>query len=78
MRLALVVLPYDTELEDPFGDLNDLKGFLVGWVGCEEGANTERELSESLYYNQLLLEEKENKRGTCSNSGSEGKTMLDG
>ena len=36
--LSLIVLPYDTELDNALGDGNDLQGSLVFGVLLEEGA----------------------------------------
>ena len=37
LDFTLVVLPYDTELDDPFGNGGYLEGRLVFWVLFEEG-----------------------------------------
>jgi len=49
MRNTLVVFPHDTELDDTFGDLNDIQSSLVGGIGFEEGLQTLSELVKSLF-----------------------------
>lgn len=48
LRLALVVLPNDTELDDTLRDLNDIQSLLVFGVGSQERLQRESELVQSL------------------------------
>ena len=59
LGLAFVVLPDDTELDDTFGDLDNVKGGLVGGFCLEEVLEADGKLAQRLDKTSTRVEEKQ-------------------
>lgn len=80
LHVAGIVLPDNTELHDTLGNLRDSESLLVLRVPLEERSEGGRDLVEGLQSaNESVKDKKEVRTGqqhTCSNSGSEGRTIF--
>ena len=75
VRNPLVVFPHDTELDDTFGDLNDVQSSLIVWIGLEEGLQALSELVKSLFEFWLRWIDHNGSRERCGR-GKEGKVVI--
>src|SRR5262245_23465801 len=80
MGLSIIIFPDHSELEHTFGHLNNLERLLIFGIGLKEGAQAFDELVARLLVRYAVRKEAPeryyNDLHTCSNSGSEGRTIM--